>query len=63
MAHTNQLAAIIIDSHADDRDIATSDDAESKRWALRAAPTRHRFCLVGPSRTTFDTNANEWGDA
>ncbi|MEO1649639.1 MAG: VOC family protein [Pseudomonadota bacterium] len=34
--------------------------AEIKTWIVMEAPTGHRFCLVGPQRKDFDTNATPW---
>lgn len=31
------------------------------RWIIMEAPTGHRFCLVGPQRPDFDTNARSVG--
>ena len=37
--------------------------AAIKGWIVMEAPTGHRFCLVGPQRPDFDTNATTWDDA
>ena len=34
--------------------------AQIKRWWVMEAPTGHRFCVVPPQRSSFDTDANEW---
>jgi len=31
-------------------------------WWVLEAPTGHRFCVVGPQRPDFDTEATAWGD-
>lgn len=31
-----------------------------KRWWVMEAPSGHRFCLVEPQRSTFDSDANRW---
>ena len=56
-------------------DIETDDiDAEVKRltglgatvverlprWVVLEAPSGHRFCVIGPIRADFDSNANVW---
>jgi hypothetical protein len=34
--------------------------AELPRWIVMEAPTGHRFCLVGPQRSDFETGATRW---
>lgn len=31
-----------------------------KRWWVMEAPSGHRFCIVEPQRSTFDSDANRW---
>ncbi len=40
--------------------LGASRIAKIKRWWVMAAPSGHRFCLVGPQRSDFDIEANEW---
>ncbi|MEL6297035.1 MAG: VOC family protein [Pseudomonadota bacterium] len=37
--------------------------AAIKGWIVMEAPTGHRFCLVGPQRPDFETNATAWENA
>ena len=32
----------------------------SERWTVMDAPSGHRFCIIGPIRDEFETNANSW---
>ena len=32
-----------------------------ERWTVMEAPSKHRFCIIGPIRQGFDENANIWG--
>jgi hypothetical protein len=56
-------------------DIETDDiEAEVKRllslsaeivermeeWVIMEAPSKHRFCVIGPIRSDFEENANVW---
>ncbi len=38
------------------------DDKAGKHWTVMEAPTGHRFCLVKPQSTDFETGANEWSN-
>ena len=31
-----------------------------ERWTVMEAPSKHRFCIIGPRREGFDENANVW---
>ena len=31
-----------------------------EKWVVMEAPSKHRFCVIGPIRTDFDENANTW---
>ena len=31
-----------------------------ERWVVMEAPSKHRFCVIGPTRPDFDGNANTW---
>ena len=31
-----------------------------ERWTVMEAPSKHRFCIIGPKRDGFDENANVW---
>jgi predicted enzyme related to lactoylglutathione lyase len=31
-----------------------------ERWTIMEAPSKHRFCIIGPIRDDFDENANVW---
>jgi len=31
-----------------------------ERWTVMEAPSKHRFCIIGPIRDNFDENANAW---
>ena len=31
-----------------------------ERWVVMEAPSKHRFCVIGPTRPDFDANANLW---
>ena len=31
-----------------------------ERWTVMEAPSKHRFCIIGPKRDGFDENANLW---
>jgi len=37
--------------------------AQVKRWWIVEAPTGQRFCVIGPQRADFETEANVWGGA
>ena len=32
----------------------------TERWTVMDAPSGHRFCIIGPTRPDFETNANSW---
>jgi hypothetical protein len=32
-----------------------------EKWVVMQAPSKHRFCVIGPIRTDFEENANVWG--
>ena len=32
-----------------------------ERWVVMEAPSKHRFCVIGPTRPDFAKNANRWG--
>jgi len=34
--------------------------AHVKRWWVMEAPTGHRFCVVRPQRSDFESHANVW---
>ncbi len=31
-----------------------------ERWTVMEAPSKHRFCIIGPIRENFDDQANVW---
>lgn len=31
-----------------------------ERWTIMEAPSKHRFCIIGPVREDFDEKANTW---
>lgn len=31
-----------------------------ERWTIMEAPSKHRFCIIGPRREGFDDGANVW---
>lgn len=31
-----------------------------ERWTIMEAPSKHRFCIVGPVREDFEEHANSW---
>jgi len=31
-----------------------------ERWTIMEAPSKHRFCIIGPIRDDFEQNANVW---
>ena len=31
-----------------------------ERWTVMEAPSKHRFCIIGPIRAGFEENANVW---
>jgi hypothetical protein len=31
-----------------------------ERWVVMEAPSKHRFCVIGPTRPDFAENANIW---
>ena len=31
-----------------------------ERWVVMEAPSKHRFCVIGPIRADFEENANQW---
>ncbi|MCP4432299.1 MAG: VOC family protein [Gammaproteobacteria bacterium] len=31
-----------------------------ERWTIMQAPSKHRFCIIGPIRQGFEENATEW---
>ena len=33
-----------------------------KGWVVMEAPTGHRFCVVRPTRASFENDANQWPD-
>ena len=35
----------------------------SERWTVMEAPSGHRFCIIGPVRDGFETNANGWANS
>ena len=34
--------------------------ARTERWEVMEAPSGHRFCIIGPTRSGFEENANTW---
>lgn len=32
-----------------------------EKWVVMEAPSKHRFCVIGPTRPDFAENANIWG--
>ena len=32
-----------------------------EKWVVMEAPSKHRFCVIGPIRADFEEHANEWG--
>ena len=59
---------IHLDIETDDREAEVSRLGQlgatvvnrSERWTVMEAPSGHRFCIIGPARTDFETNANCW---
>lgn len=31
-----------------------------ERWVVMEAPSKHRFCIIKPIRSNFESNANVW---
>ena len=31
-----------------------------EKWVIMEAPSKHRFCVIGPIRPDFEVNANVW---
>ena len=31
-----------------------------EKWVIMEAPSKHRFCVIGPIRSDFEENANIW---
>jgi len=31
-----------------------------EKWVIMEAPSKHRFCVIGPIRPDFEENANVW---
>ena len=31
-----------------------------ERWVVMEAPSKHRFCIISPTRSDFEANANIW---
>ncbi len=31
-----------------------------EKWVVMEAPSKHRFCVIGPIRADFEEHANEW---
>ena len=31
-----------------------------ERWVVMEAPSKHRFCIIKPNRSDFESNANAW---
>ena len=31
-----------------------------ERWTIMEAPSKHRFCIIGPNRSGFEEGANVW---
>ena len=31
-----------------------------ERWVVMEAPSKHRFCIIKPARSDFESNANVW---
>ncbi|MEO0671260.1 MAG: VOC family protein [Pseudomonadota bacterium] len=62
---------IHIDIEADDEEaeagrlegLGAKRIAAIKGWIVMEAPTGHRFCIVGPQRPDFETNATAWDNA
>lgn len=41
-------------------DLGATVVEKMERWTVMEAPSKHRFCIIGPRRDGFDEAANVW---
>jgi predicted enzyme related to lactoylglutathione lyase len=41
-------------------DLGATVANRTEKWTVMAAPSGHRFCIIGPIRPDFEENANLW---
>jgi len=66
--HKSRLGTVIIDCQTDDIEAEVKRLAglgatvveKMERWTIMEAPSKHRFCIIGPIRDDFDEKANVW---